>query len=210
MWVPALWRRKRVRHFDNGEPHFLTFSCFRRLPLLSKDRTRNWFVEAVDAAREKHRFHLWAWVIMPEHVHLLIWPPAAQIDPDPKSTTGKTSGILADIKRPVGQRAIQYFEDHSPKYLGRLTVQNRNRTYRRFWQAGSGFDENVAEVGAMHEIIAYIHSNPVHRKLVPRAEDWKWPSACDWSSDTIDPVIRIDRTLPATLEIPWNKRRSEF
>lgn len=210
MWSPAFQHRKRVKHYDNGEPHFLTFSCYRRLPLLSKDRTRQWFVDAVDEARRKHGFHLWAWVIMPEHVHLLIWPPAAQLDPDPRSTKGKTSGILADIKRPVGRKAIEYLEQHSPAYLDHLTVRNRNRTYRRFWQAGSGYDENVSDIGALHEVVAYIHENPVRRELVLRAEEWIWSSACDWSGVTAEPICRIDRTLPATLEVPWSRRRSEF
>ncbi|NLX99777.1 MAG: hypothetical protein GXY83_27080 [Rhodopirellula sp.] len=49
------------------------------------------------AAREKHGFDLWAWVVMPEHVHLLIYPklPGYRIDK-----------ILASIKRPVARNAI--------------------------------------------------------------------------------------------------------
>ena len=67
--------RKRVKHFDiPGHAHLLTFSCFRRMPFLSKDRTRRWFLEALGAARSALEFDLWAWVIMPEHVHLLIYP----------------------------------------------------------------------------------------------------------------------------------------
>lgn len=78
--------RKKVKHYDNGEPHFLKFSCYRRLPLLSKDQSCQWFVDALEDARESHGFHLWAWVIMPEHVHLLLWPPFDRISPDPRST----------------------------------------------------------------------------------------------------------------------------
>jgi len=67
-------RRKKVRHFDEpGHAHFLTFSCYGRLPLLGKDRSRGWLIEAIVAARQKHGFDLWAWVVMPKHVHLLIW-----------------------------------------------------------------------------------------------------------------------------------------
>ena len=208
MWTPSQQHRKRVKHFDNGEPHFLTFSCYQRLPLLSKDRTREWLVESIEDARRKHEFHLWAWVIMPEHVHLLIWPPASEIDLPTKK--GTTAGILADIKRPVGRKAIRYLEDHSPDYLERLTVRNRSRTYRRFWQAGSGFDENVSDVGALHEIVAYIHENPVRRDLAQLAQDWQWSSARDWFGETQNICCKVDRTLPATLEIPWSRRRSEF
>ena len=61
--------RKKVQHFDEAaDAHFLTFSCYRRLALLSKDRPRLWLVDAIDDARGKHRFDLWAWGFMPEAV----------------------------------------------------------------------------------------------------------------------------------------------
>src|SRR4051812_25449696 len=47
-----------------------------------------------------------------------------------------------------GAAAIAYLEEHAPTYLERLTVRNRNRVYRRFWQAGSGYDENVSDLRA--------------------------------------------------------------
>ncbi len=183
--------RKTVRHFDEpGHAHFLTFSCFHRMALLSKDRTRNWLVDAIGDARAKHRFHLWTWVIMPEHVHLLIWPP------QPKYATAP---ILADIKRPVGQKAIAWLKEHSPGFLEKLTVRNRNRTYHRFWQAGPGQDHNIYEPETAHEVVRYVHENPVHRGLVPKPEDWSWSSARDWMGcDNV--ILKVDRTLPAILE----------
>src|SRR2546422_141590 len=118
--------RKRVRHFDLlGDAHFLTFSCFHRFPLLSKDRTRKWLIEAIGNARTKHSFDLWAWVIMPEHVHLLIYP---------RSNDCKIAAVLADIKRPVAQRAIAYLVGRKSSFLKQLTVHHKNRNYRRFWQ----------------------------------------------------------------------------
>ncbi len=208
MWMPSVGYRKRVKHCDNGEPHFLTFSCYRRLPLLSKDRTRQWFVEALNNARKTHGFQLWAWVIMPEHVHLLIWPPVAEISSDPASLRGRISGILADIKRPVGEKAIRHLEEHAPEFLEKLTVRNRNRTYRRFWQAGSGYDENISDCRALHAVVEYIHANPIRRELVLRADDWLWSSASDWSGASTNAVCRVDRTIPATLEVPWAARRT--
>ena len=124
--------RKKVKHYDNGEPHFLTFSCYRRMPLLSKDRTRQWFVEVLDQARAVHGFQLWAWVIMPEHVHVLLWPPFHSIASDPRSKRGRISGILSSIKRPVGEKAVSYLSEHSPDFLQQLTVTNATRTYHRF------------------------------------------------------------------------------
>jgi len=53
-----------------------------------------------------------------------------------------------------------------------VTVRNRNRTYRRFWQAGPGQDRNVYDADTALAVIEYIHNNPVRRGLVSRAEDW--------------------------------------
>jgi putative transposase len=185
--------RKRVRHFDlPGDAHFLTFSCFHRLPLLSKDRTRKWLVEAIHNARTKHCFDLWAWVIMPEHVHLLIYP---------RTSDSKMSHVLADIKRPVAQRAIAYLVSRRSLFLSRLTVQNKSRTYRRFWQAGPGQDHNIYDPGTAHRVVAYIHCNPLRRGLTTSAENWYWSSAGDWNG-RLDVPIRVDRTLPAVVESP--------
>src|SRR5262249_34112682 len=156
-----------------------TFSCYRRLPLLSKDRTRWWFVEALEDARREHRFELWAWVIMPEHVHLLVYP---------REVKYKTARILAAVKRPVGEQAIAYLRQQAPDFLQRLAVINRTRPYPRFWQAGPGHDRNPDEPRAIHQAVAYLHANPVRRGLVERPEDWFWSSAADWAGHANVPL----------------------
>src|SRR5260221_8864957 len=60
------------RYYGRGHLHFLTFSCYRRLPLLSTARARNVFVQALSRIRERYGFPLVGYVVMPEHVHLLI------------------------------------------------------------------------------------------------------------------------------------------
>jgi len=129
---------------------------------------------------------------MPEHVHLLVWP---------REPAYKTEKILADTKRPVGQEAIAWLAKNCPAFLQRLTVRNRNRTYRRFWQAGPGQDRNVYDVATAYQIIEYIHNNPVQRGLVALLDDWPWSSAAEWEGKE-DVALRIDRTLPTLIEEP--------
>lgn len=207
MWTPTYPPRKRVRHHDDGQAHFLTFSCYRRLPLLSKDRTREWFVEAVEAARTQHEFHLWGWVIMPEHVHLLLCP---QRRTDPQgSRIGRIDEILTTIKSSVASKAIRFLKRSAPEFLKRLTVVNARRVYRHFWQPGPGFDENISHAGALRSVIDYIHLNPVRRGLVTNPTDWLWSSARDWAGLPWD-GIRVNRTLPETFVIPWISDRSRI
>jgi putative transposase len=66
---------KLKRCYGRGDLHFLTFSCYRRLPLLRTVRARNVFVHAMGKIRERYKFLLAGYVVMPDHVHLLISEP---------------------------------------------------------------------------------------------------------------------------------------
>jgi len=181
-------RRQRI-----GSPCLareLTFSCYRFLPLLNRDRTRKWFIDALKEARIKLRFDLWAYVLMPEHVHLIVRP-----------TSDETSvaAILKEIKQPVAKRAIAYLKQHHPSWLGRLTVLESGRTRRCFWQPGGGYDRSVTEPTTLLRMFDYIHANPVRRKLVERAEDWAWPSAA-WYAGQRPVPIDLDPLDPASVQ----------
>jgi putative transposase len=54
----------------------------------------------------------------------------------------------------------------------------------------------VHEAQTAHQIIEYIHGNPVHRGLVQRPEDWPWSSAADWAGQK-HPLLPVDRTVPS-------------
>ena len=59
-------RLQRPRAYnDPGHAHELTFSCFRKYRFLCKERTCEWLADAIEAAREKLQFNLWAFVFMP-------------------------------------------------------------------------------------------------------------------------------------------------
>jgi putative transposase len=165
------WRKRSGRRRTFNEPghaHELTFSCYRRYPFLQAERTCVWLAEAIEAARQEHKFALWAYVFMPEHVHLLIYPTRAPYD---------IRDMLQCIKEPVGRQAVAYLRESAPEWLERINVQRGQRVERRFWQAGGGFDRNVVEPHTLMAMIAYIHANPVRRGLVKNAEEWKWSSA---------------------------------
>ena len=64
------------RCYGRGDLHFLTFSCYRQLPLLGTIRARNVFVHALGKMRERYKFLLVGYVVMPDHVHMLISEPS--------------------------------------------------------------------------------------------------------------------------------------
>ena len=63
------------RYQDSGSYHFLTFSCYQRLPYLDDDVIRAAFEDRLEWLRQRHEFYVFGYVLMPEHVHLLISEP---------------------------------------------------------------------------------------------------------------------------------------
>jgi len=160
---------------------YLTFSCYRQLPLLKNPKIADAFVARLAAERERLGFGLIAWVVMPEHVHLLVWPNVS---------VATMPRVLHGLKRPFAEGVITRWRGLNAKILERVTTPGGRV---RFWQDGGGYDRNVFSDEELAEKIAYIHNNPVERGLVARPEDWTWSSARwyagMWAGEVpIDPV----------------------
>ena len=67
--------RGLIRYQQCGCFHFLTFSCFRRQPRLGSAPARELFEDALERARIRYRLVVAGYVVMPEHVHLLVSEP---------------------------------------------------------------------------------------------------------------------------------------
>ncbi|MCH8806946.1 MAG: transposase, partial [Planctomycetes bacterium] len=133
--MKPLIRKTRRSWNEPGHAHFLTYSCPRRLPLLARDRVRPWVLDALRRTREELDVALWAYVIMPEYVHVLLHPRAARYE---------MRRILVTLKQPVAKAARIWLEEHQDRdWLERLTVVYPSRRVFRFWQPGGGFDHNV-------------------------------------------------------------------
>jgi putative transposase len=187
---PATWEiyceKRRQRIDEPGDAREFTFCCYRRFSFLGKDRTRNWLIDAMNSARQKYPFDIWAYVLMPDHAHLLLFPrePGLKMGP-----------IVGEIKEVVGRKGVAYIRKHSPEWLPKITVREGKRERHRFWQPGGGFDRNANQIKTLHYMIDYIHANPVRRGLVTRPEDWHWSSA-QWYAGVEQVPIAMDRTVP--------------
>lgn len=135
-------RQRRIdrRHRQNfnipGEAHELTFSCYGGYEFLASERTCNWLVDAIEHARRALNFDLWAWVFMPNHVHLIVHPRLPVYD---------VADIRRLIKEPTGRKAIAWFKQHEPEWLPKITRKRGDRIESLFWQSGGGYDRNISE-----------------------------------------------------------------
>jgi len=159
-----------VRYNEPWHAHALTFSCYQRQKSLLGEEAPRAFVAALEAARRHLRFDVWAYVIMPEHVHLVICP---------REEAYSISRILAAIKRPVAYR---------------LGVRGRHGA-AHFWQPGGGYDRNLWKPATIHKEVDYMHNNPVRRGLVELAEQWRYSSA-GYYAGAQDVPLAMDGSMP--------------
>lgn len=163
-------RRKTVKHFHTpGDFHELTFSCYTRSALLTDDDRLTRLSPHIDRACAQFSIDLVAFVYMPEHVHLLVYP---------RLDEPKIDDFLAHLKQPYSKEIKGLLvEAHSP-LLQRLTVRERPGKYCfRLWQEGPGYDRNLSTCTYVESSVNYIHLNPVRRGLCKRPTDWPWSSA---------------------------------
>jgi putative transposase len=155
--------KQRTRFNHANHAHFLTFSCHERRPLLKSEKCCEWLGASVRKSCDAHQMSLWAYVFMPEHVHLLVFPTQPEYD---------MGEFLKSVKMPVTRRTIAKLRLEHPAFLRYLKVGNGYR----FWLAGGGHDSNLWTWKLIAQKAEYCHNNPVKRGLVKELQDWKWSS----------------------------------
>ena len=172
-------RNPLQRYYGRGDLHFVTFSCYRRLPLLGTRRARNRFVKILDQVRARHGFRLIGCVVMPEHVHLLLTEPSK----------GNPSKVLQVLKQKVSA-ALRKGRRKTPPNQLPLQFPGTSTDKKHFWQRRF-YDFNVWSEKKLWEKLNYMHRNPVERKLVRHPKEWPWSS---WShyEKREEGLLRID------------------
>ena len=130
-----------------GDLHFITFSCHRRKPFLAEPEAYATVEQALEDTRKHDGFFVAGYVLMPEHLHMLLSEPPGVV-------------LAAALKR-----------------LKWSTSRKLKGTYRdHFWQPPY-HDFNVYSQYKVEEKLDYMHRNPVKRSLAEKPEDWPWSSA---------------------------------
>jgi putative transposase len=169
------------RHYGFKHLHFITCSCYRRLPLLGRARARNIFVKILGEVRDRFGFLLVGYVVMPEHIHLLISEPAR----------GTPSTVMQVLKQRVSRRLRRKHRRVTPAQLG-FRFYRGGKTLPQFWQRRF-YDFNVWSARKQSEKLEYMHANPVKRRLVRHPRDWPRSSYSFYAQQ--EPVlVRIDPT----------------
>jgi putative transposase len=143
--------RNLKRYQESGQTHFVTFSCCRRQARLRSPARCHLFVEKLEQTRTRFGLRVYGYVVMPEHVHLLLSEPDREL----------LATALQSLKLAVSKNVPR---------PGAVSGEPA-----RLWQSRY-YDRNVRDHAEFVEKLRYIHRNPVKRGLVDRPEDWPWSS----------------------------------
>jgi putative transposase len=171
----------KLRHYDHlNTARFVTFSCYKRMPLLTSDPVIQTVVDQLAAVRTRHLFRLLGYVIMPEHVHLVIHP---RLD-------SKLGLVIAEFKSRSAAQIIATRQLVLPEVC-RIVRSGKSRY--AFWQSRC-YDHNCRTPAAVEEKINYCHNNPVKRGLVAQPGEWRWSSYGWYYGRRGNPPERVGHT----------------
>jgi len=156
----------KLRHYDDlGTARFVTFCCYHRFQLLNDADARYSLTRQLERIRSEYSVKLYGYVIMPEHVHLVVHPP-----------DGVTLGpILGQLKAYTSREVLSRLRVRNSPVLARLRMVRSGKEHYTFWQRRC-YDHNCRSLATVKEKIGYCHKNPIVRGLVKRPGDWKWSS----------------------------------
>jgi putative transposase len=153
-----------------GGLRFITFSCQRRLPMFRSDSAAGLFADRLAWARGRYDFKLFAWVIMPEHVHLITRPAPGRIMTEALHAL-RPQSPCAPLRAGGTSWPASAMIDHTTRAPSPGVLASGS--------AAAGLTAISVMLASLNEV-RYIHRNPVERKLVERPEQWRWSSARWW------------------------------
>jgi putative transposase len=149
--------------------HFNTTSCYRRRPLLGSALSRDLFLELLEKVRRQYRFVVVGYVVMPEHVHLLI----------SEAERGDPALVMQVIKQSFARKLLRLLKSRPIENRdgwGSLSSDKLQATENHIWQSRF-YDFPVFTRTKKVEKLRYMHRNPVKRGLVVEPQDWLWSSS---------------------------------
>jgi REP element-mobilizing transposase RayT len=147
--------------------HYVTAVTFRRVPIFLSEQTCALFIRALDETRQFCPFKLIGYVIMHDHVHLIVNPQDRDI-----------SNLMRRIKGLSARRILDWLraENHTTS-LAKLAldrVQKRAHTHAVWQKDFSSID--LWSTKFVQQKLQYIHNNPVRAGLCNHPADWLWSS----------------------------------
>ena len=160
------------RFYGAGYLHFITTSCSQRRPLLGSSSSRDMFLQVLEQVRRRYAFVVVGYVVMPEHVHLLLGEPERR----------NPSVVMQALKQSFARQMVRSLRARNDSTWSAPDGE------RHIWQPRF-YDYVVWTERKRVEKLRYMHRNPVKRGLVLKPEQWRWSSFRHYAFGESGPVL---------------------
>lgn len=171
----------QLRHFDSlGTARFVTFSTYQRMRLLLDPEVTGAIIGQLASMREQLRIAIHGYVIMPDHMHLVLTP----------SDHVRLGIEIGKLKARVARHVIDCWREQGRAATKRIRRDGATSGHAAFWQRRC-YDHNCRTAEIVREKINYCHANPVKSGLVRDPIDWTF-SSYRWYTGIRDVPLEID------------------
>ncbi|MBB6610622.1 transposase [Pontibacter sp. Tf4] len=177
---------RKYKFHNKGGLYFVSFAVVYWIDVFTREEYFAVLTDSLDYCRKNKGMEIYAWCIMPSHVHLIF-----------RAKDNNPSVLLKELKTYTSkqlQKAIVEHNQESRKewmlwLMERAGLKTSNVKHRQFWQQHNKPIE-LWSAAVIDQKIDYIHNNPVEAGFVSEPEHWKYSSAIDFSGSK--GVLEID------------------
>ena len=162
---------------DDLLPHFITFSVVEWIDALTRNEHKDIFIESLKHCTKEKGMQLNAWILMTNHVHLIMSAKKDFI----------ISNILRDLKKYTSKQIFHAIEENPKEsrrewmiyMFERAGKRNSNNKDFQFWQQNNHPIE-LSTPAMLKQKLDYLHENPVRAGIVYEPQDYVYSSAIDY------------------------------
>ena len=170
---------------EQDELHYVTFQIVKWIDIFTRQVYRDIIIDCLRYSRQYKALEVYAYVIMSNHVHLLI-----------RCGRGRLSDTIREIKSYTARKIINTIDTEAESrrewisnLFGFCAKQHKRNEQYLVWT-----HENHAEIvynnGFMDQKIKYIHENPVRAGIVKRVDDYLYSSARNYAG--LEGLIEVE------------------
>ncbi len=173
---------------EQDKLHFVTLQVVEWVDIFSRQKYRDIIIENLSYCQKNKGLEIYAWVIMSNHIHLLI-----------RSEKEELSNILRDFKSYTSKKILEAINssdesrrDWMLKIFKDAAFKHKRNSEYQFW-THENHAEYIFSQKFIEQKVEYIHDNPVRAGIVEKQEEYRYSSAKDYAGEKglleIEPVI---------------------
>ena len=167
---------RKYKFDDDHKLYFITYGVVKWIDVFTRNEYKDIVIESWKYCQNHKGLEIYAWVIMTNHVHLIIGSNKNKPEDIVRDTKSHTS---TQLRKAITENMSESRSDWMLRMMNAAGLKNSNNYVWQFWQQHNQpvelYDDHI-----FYQKLEYIHQNPVRAGFVEKEEDWLYSSARDF------------------------------